>query len=392
VSTRGCHHAVPHAISPPPLLTRAFGACCCSTRELIFALQQGTLIDKWFYMPLSALPDQPLKDIRDYLGVECALYFAFIQFLASWMLVLGLLGIVPALGWVWFDTMDNWLATVYSFVALLSCFIFDKMWVQRNKQLAYMWNVENADSDQGKRFQFVEVHPDSILRGDEPRQGSYTHDDLFIPTTAQKGNFKEETKMFDRTDRMFKTVQAWICIFAFMAFSFSIILLVLSLRVYLMTLFFSLSWSTESWLARVAYESRVSIGSLTALVFSMSWTALLGKRLGTMLAEELTNYENHRTEFHHDRALLYKKFGACHNASHRQHDRRAQHALKALTLCALESQRSTLSATTRACSTSPSSKRRVLGGRWPMCSRPSTRWASLLGLDGSTSHTTTATT
>ena len=71
------------------------------------AQQAGTLIKAWHRAPLTFIPSQPLEEIRDYFGVEMALYFAFFEFFTKRLLIPGIIGIVPMGGWVYYGTMDN---------------------------------------------------------------------------------------------------------------------------------------------------------------------------------------------------------------------------------------------------------------------------------------------
>jgi hypothetical protein len=254
------------------------------------------------------------------------------------MLGLAFLALPVIVGWVFLDTMDNVLGTVYSFAALICCFVFDKTWQRRNQELVYLWNVEHADDGQTERSSFDKFSgsfgtPSSESSLPPPPEkdldGFYTQDDLFVPIEATfdddddddttngvcgclpnsaqtpKKATREESaegrqhatsddsgegrrqqrakpeEVFDSTRRFLPTALAWTGIGLFMALSIMMILLVLSIRVYLMNLFHSLSWNTDSTIARMAYESRVTVGSLIALVPSMLWSTGGAKYLGS---------------------------------------------------------------------------------------------------------------
>ena len=87
-------------------------------------------------------------------AAQVALYFGFIEALARWMLLTGLVGLVPMLGYGLYGTMDNWIASVYAVVGLVGCFGFTKYWQRKTRELAYRWNTEAADTGEVERYDF----------------------------------------------------------------------------------------------------------------------------------------------------------------------------------------------------------------------------------------------
>lgn len=271
------------------------------TTKRIDEVYEGTLMLTFAYRGGGSAV--PLDDVRDYFGVEIALYFAFLEFLSDYMVWLGPLGLVPMLGWVIYDTLDNPTASVYSLVALVWCFLFAKRWKRYNRELSYRWNTESADDDQGTRFQFHDEEKENATNGSG---GFYSKDDYFIPAGGARGSTGDETpKKMDREIRVWRVLGAWLIVGLFMLLSFLVMVLILSFRVFLMTIFFDLpSFGPDlQWL----YDVRVYLGSGIAVILSVLWTSI-SNIIGRTVATKLTEWEQWRKQVDHETALLLKKF------------------------------------------------------------------------------------
>ena len=302
---------------------------------------EGTLISGWLLQKVEVFPRQPLDDIRDYVGVEIALYFAFLEFVVTWTLIPGLVGLLPMLGWVWYDRLDNWVSTVYSVFALLWCFVLSKFWVRRNRELAYRWNTEDAQSSETIRWEFREKHTaeapstkhgDRISHGAEDRRaardrrdrgskarsgprhplayGFYSPEEYFVRTSAEAPGVM--LRLFGREERRVEVVISLVVISCYLAFSIFVLLVILSFRVFLMTIAWDLppDWwlFAQGGVGGYLYTWRLTIGSGLAVSISSAWT-LFSNYVGRRgLAVWLTNRECHRTQHQHETALLYKKF------------------------------------------------------------------------------------
>ena len=154
---------------------------------------EGTLIKSWYRQRLSLLPDQPLDEIRDYFGEEVALYFLFLQHLASWQFIPGSIGLVPIAGWVYYGTMDNWLSSVYSVVVLIWCYCFLKYWERHRRKWAYKWNVEHSREEERMRPQFRE-EANKEEEASEKRLGLYSKEGDYIEIDSDDQVFQDERR------------------------------------------------------------------------------------------------------------------------------------------------------------------------------------------------------
>lgn len=238
----------------------------------------------------------------NHLGITiapAALYFAFLEFLAKGMALLGPVGLLPMLAWVYYGTMDNPFTSVYSLCTPVWMFYFAKAWRRRNRELTYQWHTDQAGKKQGERFQFR--HDDAVTANTE-RGDFYSDDDLFVPVGQRVG----DGNSYDREKRVARVVMSWLVVVAFMMLSFLVMVLILTLRAELMAIFDELpehAW----WLPHSIYETRVYAGSGIAVIFSALWT-FVSNLIGRKLAKLLTDWENHRIAQDHDTALLLKKF------------------------------------------------------------------------------------
>ena len=134
--------------------------------------------------------------------------------------------------------------------------------------------------------------------------------------------------VFDREARRWHILISWLVLGSYLLFSFMVTIIALSFRVFLMTVFYLLppDWSPLFGAggsggrsgsggssvggvvaANIFYAKRVSVGSITSVLFTATWSAVSTK-VGTWLGIKLTEFENHRRQGDHDAALLHKKF------------------------------------------------------------------------------------
>ena len=164
------------------------------------------------------------------------------------MLLTGLVGLEPMLGYGLYGTMDNWIASVYAVVGLVGCFGFTKYWQRKTRDLAYRWNTEAAGTVEVERYDFrFDAHdeasgeprepPPSLRRSPSDRGGIYSNDDYFIPTGGTAAVASEEPPpsaghVFDRDSRSRRVFVSWIVVAVYVTVSFGIMLLILSFRAY----------------------------------------------------------------------------------------------------------------------------------------------------------------
>lgn len=87
----------------------------------------GALMSGWCRKPLAFLPDQPLDEVKDYLGERVALYFAFMQHLVRSLVAPSIAGCL-VLAWDGYSgSSDNILAPLYSFFMLCWVVAFAKV-------------------------------------------------------------------------------------------------------------------------------------------------------------------------------------------------------------------------------------------------------------------------
>ncbi len=286
-------------------------------------LLEGTLIQKWYRDDFVLLPNQPLDDIRDYLGEEAALYFLFLQHLTSWQCIPGFIGLVPIAGWVYYGTMDNWLSSVYSVVVLVWAYLFVKYWERHRRKWAYKWNVEHAREEEKIRPQFTHEAKKEGSRDKE--LGLYSAEGHYVEIgedeakaldyegdarRIQKKDRKElRIPKFDHTQRYYRLIISYLSMSLLMLLSFFITLLIMSFRSFMMGHFFILepgdAWFLDWW--QPLYTYRTIVASAVSALPQTVWISF-SNWVGNRLAHELNDWENHRTQVDFEHALLTKKF------------------------------------------------------------------------------------
>ncbi len=312
---------------------------------------QGTLMRSWGHSAWPDflswgywLPSQPLDEIRDYLGEEVALYFAFIQSLTRALLVPAGFGILPTLWAVRVGSMDNPFTDLHALVCLLWTFGFAKYWRRRSNQLAFEWHVETHEYDEierlrpefvagarrgdvraGQQYTSSESLEEESLGVVEPllpdcQPGLYSPEGYYVPVNEQRvpvatstqGRPAREPRListFDRTRRSRRIALSWSIVLMLILVAVLVTELLMILRTFLMGYFHSqpASYFAELPVADLVFQYRVYVGAGIAACANTLWITASNAAFAS-LATWLTDWENHMTHNQHANMLIYKQF------------------------------------------------------------------------------------
>ena len=202
---------------------------------------EGRLIRLWYRAPFLVIPRPPLNDIRDYCGVEIAIYFAFLNHVTSQMLIPGTIGILPMMGWVYYGDMDNWLGSVFAVLILFWYFFFVKYWRRTNNSWNYRWNSAGgsncsmmiATNSTSARAAPCALHGAHGVQASKSENGVYTNDDFLWERRRPKHkDGSQEDPRFDREIRRWHMMLSWLLLGLYLLFSFLVTIVALSLRVF----------------------------------------------------------------------------------------------------------------------------------------------------------------
>ena len=326
---------------------------------------RGTLMSSWakttlheFFARSSWLPDQPLDDIRDYLGEEIAFYFAFLQSLTWALLAPAVFGILPMAYGLYRGSMDNVFTSLQAPFCLIWVFAFIKHWRRRSRQLAFAWQVENYAEVERLRPEYVTaaasgaaITPgeamakvvraatggEGLRRPPEPlggsrigqpglgaeyeiRAGLYTPEGDFVdvegerppPVSSTQSRPLTEPRMistFDRSRRARRIAISACIVLLLIVVAVVVTECIMLLRTLLMAYFWRQSPAYfEQWpLATLIYPYRVYVGAGVAAVFNTLWITV-SNQVFVDIADHLTAWEHHMTPLDHDNMLIYKRF------------------------------------------------------------------------------------
>jgi hypothetical protein len=79
--------------------------------------------------------------LRDYMGEKIALYFCFLHFYTTWLLLLAVFGLGLAFYQYTANASDNELVPIYCLIVAVWSTVFLEYWKRRNSELAFDWNM-----------------------------------------------------------------------------------------------------------------------------------------------------------------------------------------------------------------------------------------------------------
>ena len=197
---------------------------------------EGRLMETWCRAPWQWVAEQPLDDIRDYLGESISFYFAFIQLLTRFLIWPALAGpVVVMIAILGFGSMDNVLMDAYAIFALLWMTIFCKAWRREEARLAHHWNVEDYEATQTLRHQF---------QGPLAR-GFYTHKGYFVDIGEDEAN-KEHVPLIPKFTPVQRLRRSGLSYFVILPMVVAIIIGTMGILAYRSFIMFSFYLSFES--------------------------------------------------------------------------------------------------------------------------------------------------
>eukprot|EP01006_Ploeotia_vitrea_P036922 TRINITY_DN66072_c6_g6_i1.p1 TRINITY_DN66072_c6_g6~~TRINITY_DN66072_c6_g6_i1.p1 ORF type:complete len:895 (+),score=502.91 TRINITY_DN66072_c6_g6_i1:67-2751(+) len=114
----------------------------------------------WFRSALCVLnigkgSGEYLRWVRDYMGEKIALYFAFLHFYTTWLVVLAVFGTMLWLSQISRSSADNAAVPLYCLLVSLWSVTFLEFWQRRNAQLAHEWDMLSFEEEEEEMAEFA---------------------------------------------------------------------------------------------------------------------------------------------------------------------------------------------------------------------------------------------
>eukprot|EP00300_Choanocystis_sp_HF-7_P022130 c21275_g1_i1.p1 GENE.c21275_g1_i1~~c21275_g1_i1.p1 ORF type:complete len:746 (+),score=195.97 c21275_g1_i1:35-2272(+) len=219
----------------------------------------------------------PNWEVRNYFGEKTAFYFLWLTHYTQWLIPLSLIGIITSI--ISFSTKglgDSDFTPVYCALLIIWCDLFIETWKRKSNEHKFIWNVRDFELVEEPRKQFSGV----LKRGLYTEGGHFVHvDSLNVP----------EEPYFSVWQRFLRR-----------AFGLPVI---------------------------SSFVIATAIGTIALLAAKRTEEELLGSRFGPILAgvsnalfitimnyvyakvaQQLNDFENHRTNSQHEDALITKTF------------------------------------------------------------------------------------
>ena len=197
--------------------------------------------------------------IRNYCGEQVALYFAWLDYYTTWLIMPAVIGVIVFLFQLIRGGPDKTVLVVfYSFFIVLYFTCFVEFWKRKEVSLAYQWDVMNFEETEEARDEYV---PENTVDGKTP-----TH------------------------KRLIKLVVSGTVVTSLII---SVIFSTLSI------LYLKLVLSHEERMGKRGAIVAALINTFSIMTFSIVYK---------WIATKLTDFENHRTQTMYDDSLLIKNF------------------------------------------------------------------------------------
>ena len=100
------------------------------------------------------LKDNSLQNIFEYFGSEVALYFGWMEFYNSWLVIPAILGVALYILQLYTEKVDHIYVLFYCIFLGISTTLFIIQWKARSYELLYEWNIyDDSPSDSQKEFE-----------------------------------------------------------------------------------------------------------------------------------------------------------------------------------------------------------------------------------------------
>ena len=243
-------------------------------------------------------PTVPVQEIRDYYGEEIAFYFAWMDFLTKWLIFPGILGVITLLQrWYRGDNVDQDEYTpFYGLFCFLWAICYCRFWKRHEHRLAYSWGTY-AQSEYERKGYFLRHQFRGTLR-QSPITGAI---ETYYPPFQ----------------RRLKYIVSALITAILLGVAFCVMILSLNLQGYI-----DPKRDPERWGTRHPFHYPVlSVLAQEGQIFdaASSWRCLIPVALHVAcifsmnliyrkIAERLTDWENHETQFGHKNSLILKRF------------------------------------------------------------------------------------
>jgi hypothetical protein len=242
----------------------------------------------------------PVHEIRDYYGEEITFYFAWMDFWTRWLVVPAFFGVITlAQRWYRGDTVDEDEYTpFYGLICFLWAILGCRFWQRQEHKLAYSWGTY-AQSEYERKGCSVRPQFHGRLRKS--------------PITGAMETYYPPSR------RRVKYVISALIMVMLLGVAFCVMILSLNLQGYInpkrdperwnnttvhpfhYPVFSALAEENQIFDAASTFGSWIPVVLHVACIFSMNWTF-------RKVAQRLTDWENHETQFGHKNSLLLKRF------------------------------------------------------------------------------------
>lgn len=221
--------------------------------------------------------NQPLDDIRNYMGESVAIYFAWLGHYTKWLMFSSLIGVPVFIIIIFFE--DSGIEAFYAIFLAFWATLFLESWKRRNAEIAFNWNMRNFEETEKTRPEF---------HGDD-KTGIWANG-VFVDLKPEEGGVVQQVP----TSVFFKPVQRLFRMAAGLPAIFSIIIIVIAATVGVIT-------------ARIFFQNiNSSYGVFASLINAVAIIIL--NMVYQRVALALNNWENYRTNTEYNDALITKTF------------------------------------------------------------------------------------
>jgi len=219
----------------------------------------------WWYLP----NNQPYDKVKDYFGEKIALYFAWLGYYTTWLIIPAVFGFICQID-VWSEgTVDAHGVPYFGVIMMLWGTFYLEYWKRRNATLAQQWGMTGFEEEEQTR-------PD------------FEGEDIKSPITGKLEKYFNPKKAFE------KIMYSIVCVG-------SLSFLVLGVVV---GIYWFKYWSTSPEQDNGFLKTN---GAMIASLMNAMQIQILNQ-IFQGVAEYLTDNENHRTDTKHEDALISKVF------------------------------------------------------------------------------------
>jgi hypothetical protein len=240
------------------------------------------LRDEWLF---AWRAEPPLDQLREYLGLQIAFYFAWVS---TYTNALGLLALVSApvhaYGY-YVRSVDNKLVPFYCALLCLWTTLFLESWKRRSAVLAFVWNAEDAILEAPARPEYL-AHPSLTLQ-----HGIFTARGFVSDPSLQDA--QHEVKVYPRAWRVAAQLANLVLTATFMGGVVAAVVAIFGLKLVLR--------ATRG--SELVGEQAQTVSALLVTAF----IALMNV-VWASVSVRLNDWEVHRTDREYENALIVKSF------------------------------------------------------------------------------------